>query len=355
MIIMQPKEDMCGQCSDLQSKIVRAKTEVSRQQSVDKLKKHTEAANEARDHYRESIKTAKEAVAKGEAEGSAVLQFEHITFDFTQQATVPHHAREVGALYFKVPLRIQIFRVAMEAVPAQHNYLFDEYQAIGKDGPRAHGPNAGISMLHHHLDHHSKGAPSLCLQADNCCWQNKNHSVLGYLCWRILVGLNTSIEVCFMRIGHTRCFVDGGFGLIKQKYRKSDVDTLQQFADVVDQSAQINHAVKFSWDWSQWDAFLAEYFTPVKNITKCQRFVFSFSEPGKVSMSGSSNLADKTISLVKSATNPNLFHRDSLPMTLPPAGKTRTRADYLFKQIRQHCHEENRDTTCPDPDAADEV
>ena len=55
VIIMQPKEDVCGECSDLQSKSVRVKTEVSRQQSVDKLKKHMEAANEARDHYRELI------------------------------------------------------------------------------------------------------------------------------------------------------------------------------------------------------------------------------------------------------------------------------------------------------------
>ena len=49
-----------------------------------------------------------------------------------------------------------------------------------------------------------------------------------------------------MRVGHTKCFVNGGFGLIKQKYRKCEVDTLQQFADVVDQSAQMNHPVKFS-------------------------------------------------------------------------------------------------------------
>ena len=38
VIIMQPKEDVCGECSDLQSKIVRDKTEVSRQQLADKLK-----------------------------------------------------------------------------------------------------------------------------------------------------------------------------------------------------------------------------------------------------------------------------------------------------------------------------
>ena len=89
----------------------------------------------------------------------------------------------------------------MEVVPAQHSYLFDEHQSIGKNGARAHGPNAVISMLRHHLDHHSKGALSLCLHADNCSGQNKKsfcltlylfldsswpqqkHRVVFYACW----------------------------------------------------------------------------------------------------------------------------------------------------------------------------
>ena len=54
------------------------------------------------------------------------------------------------------------------------------------------------------------------------------------------MGLNDTIDLMFMRVGHTRCFVDGGFGLVKQKYRKSDVDTVSQLAEAVNSSAAFN-------------------------------------------------------------------------------------------------------------------
>ena len=42
------------------------------------------------------------------------------------------------------------------------------------------------------------------------------------------MGLNDTIDLMFMRVSHTRCFVDGGFGLVKQKYLKTDFDTVSQ-------------------------------------------------------------------------------------------------------------------------------
>ena len=229
---------MCGTCSDLQSVIVRARTEDARKRSFDELTEHMRHANEARDHYRHMIAKAKDALAEVQQDDDAELRFEHYTFDFAKQATIPHHAREIGALYFKVPRRIQIFGIAAEAVPSQYNYLFDEDQAIGIDGSKSHGLNAVLSMLHHHLQHHSR-AKSICLHADNCCGQNKYKSVLAYLAWRVIVGLNNKIELSFMRVGHMRCFVDGGFGLLRQRYRRSDVDTVQQRADATEESAAL--------------------------------------------------------------------------------------------------------------------
>ena len=352
VIIMNPKEDVCGTCSDLQSVIVRARTEDARKRSVDELTEHMRHANEARDHYRHMIAKAKDALAEVQQDDDAELRFEHYTFDFAQQATIPHHAREVGALYFKVPRRIQIFGIAAEAVPSQYNYLFDEDQAIGIDGSKSHGPNAVLSMLHHHLQHHSR-AKSICLHADNCCGQNKNKSVLAYLAWRVIVGLNSEIELSFMRVGHTRCFVDGGFGLLKQRYRKSDVDTVQQLADATEESAAFNKAVQFTWQWREWDAFLAESFVPLKNVTRYQRFRFLSSELGKVRASQSTSLEDKCVTILKATADINTMST-TLPPVLKPAGMSRTRADYLFKQIRPHCHEENRDVTCPDPRTAPE-
>ena len=56
---------------------------------------------------------------------------------------------QVGVLYFRVPRQVQIFGIASEQ---QLNYLVDEDQTIGTDGSKAHGANAVVSMLHHHLE-----------------------------------------------------------------------------------------------------------------------------------------------------------------------------------------------------------
>ena len=106
-------------------------------------------------------------------------------------------------------------------------------------GPR-HDANAVISMLHHYFKNHAANEKDAHLHADNCVGQNKNRYVVGYLVWRVLSGLNSSITLSFMRVGHTRCIVDGNFGLIKQLYRQSDVDTVRQLASIVGFSSSSN-------------------------------------------------------------------------------------------------------------------
>ena len=167
IIIMKPKEGVFGECSNLQSIIVRAKTEEACQTSVDALRTHMEHANKARDHYRDVIQKAKDATKLAAEHNNPVPNFEHYTFDFAQEVTIPHHAREVGALYFKVPSHIQLLRIAAEEVPSEHNYMFDEHQVIGIDGSKSHGPNSVLSMLHFHLEQYSL-ATTICLHADNC-------------------------------------------------------------------------------------------------------------------------------------------------------------------------------------------
>ena len=80
-----------------------ARTEISSQKTVEELKAHMEKANVARDHYRDCIAKAKDAIAEQQSSELQVPAYEHFAFDFAQQAHIPHHAREVGALYFKVP------------------------------------------------------------------------------------------------------------------------------------------------------------------------------------------------------------------------------------------------------------
>ena len=56
---------------------------------------------------------------------------------------------QVGVLY---PRRVQTFGISSEGTPQQLNYLVDEDQTIETDGFKAHGANAVVSMLHHHLE-----------------------------------------------------------------------------------------------------------------------------------------------------------------------------------------------------------
>ena len=353
IVIMKPREDVCATCSDLQSRISRAITEEQRMSCTETLRKHITKAMDRRDHYRDCIARAKIQRSEAIDANSATCPYTHLTFDFAQQVTLPHHGRQVGALYFRVPRRIQVFGVANEAIPQQYNYLIDEHETIGKDGSKAHGPNAVVSMLHHHLAKHTSTSTALGLHADNCCGQNKNKTVVAYLAWRVLVGLNQEIQLDFMRVGHTRCFVDAGFGLLKQKYRKADTDTVQQLVDVVDSSASINEAETYCWEWHSWDSYFKDFFKPVKNITAYQRFVFRSSHPGKVELSESDELPMKTFDLRTGSTS--ALSETALPPVIQPAGMSHERALYLFKNIRQFCHPENRDITCPEPDGAEAV
>ena len=126
-----------------------------------------------------------------------------------------------------------------------------------------------------------------------------------------------------------------------------NIDTVEQHADATEESTAFIKAVQFTWQWRESNAFLAESFLPLKSVTRWQRFCFLSSELGNVRASQSTSLEDKCVTILKGTADINTMST-TLPPVLKPAGMSRIRADYLFKQIRPHSHEENRDVTCPD-------
>ena len=113
----------------------------------------------------------------------------HYTFDFAQQLQLPYHSRQVRPIYSKNPGCL----VCVVILPYQVNYLVDEASTIGENGSLSHGANSVISMLHHFFDQHLLGENKLEFHASNCVGQNKNKSVVAYLCWRCIVGLHKEI------------------------------------------------------------------------------------------------------------------------------------------------------------------
>ena len=55
--------------------------------------------------------------------------------------------------------------------------------------------------------------------------QNKNNAMIQYLLYRVLTGLHDTIELSFLVVGHTKFAPDGYFGLIRRRYRRSQVYT----------------------------------------------------------------------------------------------------------------------------------
>ena len=93
--------------------------------------------------------------------------------------------------------------------------------------------------------------------------------------------LEADIKLLFMVVGHTRCAVDGGFGVVKKKFRSSDTDTACQLVDLVNFSGLRNTATLCDWQWRSWDSFFMNDFKRVVGITSYQHFISLVNFPGK--------------------------------------------------------------------------
>ena len=360
---MAPRTDVCYRCELHRLEVKNALNENDKAQCLKRFSDHLETAKLERDFYRKATKAASKELEeyKGNISSrragacSRNLRASHYTFNFAQSVSIPYHARQPGPVYFKTARKVHLFGVCNEGIPKQVNYLIDESQTIGHNGKMAHGPNSVISMLHHYFAKHGLGEKSCVVHADNCAGQNKNRSVIAYLAWRCMTGLHEDIQLCFMVVGHTRCLVDGCFGLIKQKCRKSDCDTLVQLQIVVEDAASVNCAQLYqvpgssqpAFQWYEWVSFLNKRFKALSGIRSFQHFRFSRSSPGSVFVKESATAEEQKINLLHSTHPP--IRKTLLPATIKPAGLTLDRKQYLFTSIREHVWDPYKDVTCPDP------
>ena len=103
-----------------------------------------------------------------------------------------------------------------------------------------------------------------------------------------MVGLNVSITLSFMVVGHTKFMPDSCFGLFKQCFRRH-VQCLDDIATTVDESAKVNQVKMVGNESGQvfvptynWLSFFAPYTKKVSNIKLYHQFHFSSSSPGSV-------------------------------------------------------------------------
>ena len=230
------------------------------------------------------------------------------------------------------------------------NYLIDEAQACGN------GANSIVSMVHHYLQHYTCGEENIHLHADNCIDQNKNNTMVSYLAWRVIVGLNKSCELSFMLPGHTQFSPDRFFGLTKRKYRRTKVSSLVEIREVVETSTTGGQNKAFvigaedpskPFHYYNWSVFLSTFFTHVPLITSYHHFRCTQDHRGALFVREFANTEEKVVILKANAT----VDKTALPAIMIPSGLSEERQQYLYEQIRPFYDEEYRDVTCPEPRA----
>ena len=100
---MTPHSDVCHHCETYRVLISKAVCEDDKLRLAEEFKVHVDEAQKERQHYLDS----KKAEDSGTTPSGKVL-YCHYTFDFAQMLQVP---RQVGPLYFKVPLKVQLFGI----------------------------------------------------------------------------------------------------------------------------------------------------------------------------------------------------------------------------------------------------
>lgn len=235
----------------------------------------------------------------------------------------------------------------------QFNYLIPESVTIGKSSSYI------VSMLDEYFVKHALGETTLILHADNCCWQNKNFTMLSYLNYRILKNLNTTIELHFMPPGHTKFSCDWAFGLFKQKFRRSRAYTVEQVANIVQESTPIsgiNKSVPISDErglqlfipFRKWTEYFEKLnFKRVTNVSTYYHFTFTNEKPGYVFCR---KTLDDTCTVVKigDTISSETILEEDMSTGLPKA-----RQKYLFDHIREYCAPEYRDQLCPPVECSD--
>ena len=243
LLIRSPRDDVCGECLLYRRKIANLVKKEGTQAILEKLGgisdefvKHRNLAMTTREVYKKECKKAKDGAQKiqtllengGDIDQMKELlsQYEaHYSFDFSQSLWLPQLAKTNSQFYFLSLLSHNLFGIVDDGGignPIQTNFLYDQTTANK-------GSSEVISMLYLFLRQRNPlfASRKVYFHADNCTGQNKNNIMIQFFIWCVATKILDHVELKFMVKGHTKFSPDGGFGLIKKQYRRTNVYTIE--------------------------------------------------------------------------------------------------------------------------------
>ena len=178
--------------------------------------------------------------------------------------------------------------------------------------------------------------------------------------WRVITGLHHKVEMSFLIAGHTKFSPDGCFGLLKRKFRRTKVNTLEDIAEVVNDSDSLNHVQLVGTQSGEtlvpvydWTNYFKAHFRKLAGIKNLHHITICASlnprQPAEITVSVREfvDSPPKPVSLVRNRTwCPT---SSALPEVIQPRGLDAARQWYLHDSIREYCSEETKDIVCPLP------
>ena len=169
-----------------------------------------------------------------------------------------------------------------------------------------------------------------------------------------MTGLHKSICLSFLVVGHTKFSPDWCFGLLKQKFKRTAVNSLDDLVSVVNQSAVVNktqlvgsqsgEVMVPTYDWAD---YLGPHFDKIPHIKAQHHFHFLSSRPGEVTVKQLCDSEEVSHHILRDNTwTPST---EELPQRLIPKGLSLDRKWYLYKKIHEFCSPDTRDLVCPYP------
>ena len=237
-------------------------------------------------------------------------------------------------MYFLSAKKVHLFGIQNELNGEQINYVLDENELLDK------GINGTLSLVFDGIKQFSKGEKHLKLTCDNCVGQNKNNVTLWLCLYLVVCGYYESVELSTMIAGHTKFKVDGNFGMIKKRYRKSTIYSKEDFVKVVERSSSLNkvQCYKNGRGFSYYDfKVLEKYFEKLFKIGKYHHFLFSADRLGVVKVKEFIDSEWEEVSLWKDKERvvESIREFKSLIFTiLEPKPLSLERQEYLYKNIQ---------------------
>ncbi|XP_052266293.1 uncharacterized protein LOC127868504 isoform X1 [Dreissena polymorpha] len=228
--VATPATDLCVKCQKFMGKL-KTNAHLSDEERHNVLSDytcHVQKANRQRQLFKNQVLCSKAVCSTTDVtEGAEPCSLDatlHYSWDFAQCVHYPHHAMQVGPIYFATPRKCHVFGMCAEGTGIQRFYMIDESEMPGKGG------DCVTSLVHHYFSHFGAGEKHAEIHFDNAVGQNKNNTILGYCMWRVLTGLHESVSLSMMLPGHTnlskyyhfRCTADEPGVLICREFCDSE-------------------------------------------------------------------------------------------------------------------------------------